>query len=110
MLPIQAEMLFNRSKLLVINSMKENVPITRAEVIGKCVRCILQRDREKAYQEREIVVELESGLRFSLESRDKEVLDSATGLGFIYPYLGSKKLYCEISASSNAELRSPIKR
>jgi hypothetical protein len=61
------------------------------------------------FQEREIVIELESGLRFSLE-RSTEVLDPLTGFGLIYPYPKTEGLYIEIDARSNANLDSPVKR
>jgi hypothetical protein len=92
--------------------MEQSKPITREEVIGKRVKFVLQLDlpydKKEDYQDRLIIIELESGLRFLLVD-EKEVLDKETGFGIIYPYVGSRGLYCEIDSQSNANLRSPIK-
>ena len=92
--------------------MEQSKPITREEVIGKHVsfvlQCDLPYDKKDDYQDRLIIIELESGLRFSLE-RQTEVLDKETGFGFIYPYVASRGLYREMDSQRDANLRSPIK-
>ncbi len=94
-------------------SMEQGRAIKRGDVIGKRIRFVLQRDLlyhdKEEYQEREIIVELESGLRFSLDGQ-AEVLDAATGFGLIFPYAGKDGLYCEIDARSDANLSSPIEK
>ena len=92
--------------------MQYNIPIKRDEVIGKRINCIWQFDLpydvEKEYLERLIAIELESGLRISLDA-DTEVPDTKTGFGLIYPYVASTVFYPEIDARRNVNLNSPVK-
>lgn len=91
--------------------MENRKAIKRHEIIGKLVRSIfhvdLPFDKEQQYQNRLIVVELESGLRFSLQ-QGAEILDPISGVGFVYPYVESAKMNLVLESSREPNLVSPI--
>jgi hypothetical protein len=94
------------------DDMEQSRPMSRKDVIGKRVRCVFQSDvscdAEAEFQEREIVIELETGLRFALR-QETEVLDPVTGLARVHSYPGTAGLYRELDSSSDLNLNSPIK-
>src|SRR4051812_47180185 len=69
--------------MVFTETMKQKTPIIRTDVIGKRIRFILQRDlpynKEQEFQERHVIIELESGLRFGLQ-QDDEIIDARTGV------------------------------
>ena len=89
--------------------MKLARPILRSEIIGHRVSGVYELDLRvvEDFQERAIIVELESGLRFSIRS-ESAIVDSATGLALIFPWGGSDA-GTSVSPRENKEaLRSPI--
>jgi len=85
-------------------------PITREDVLGKRIRRVFHVDlpRTEKFQPRSIVIELESGLRFSLE-QDSKVVDPVSGLGVLFPYPNSKGLNPVLEAAHEPNLDSPVK-
>lgn len=89
--------------------------IYRDEIIGKRISRVfhfnVRYDREKEFQERLIVVELETGLRFAIQS-ENDVLDPVSGMALIYPSLDtSLELDVELSLPDESEknFNSPIR-
>ena len=67
----------------------EKIPIRKDEIIGKHIKNVfeidLPYDAKEKWQQRIIVVELESGLKLSLEQQPK-IVDLASNMAFVYPF------------------------
>lgn len=94
------------------NPMEAEHLIYREDVIGKRIKRVshfnLPFDPEGEFQERLIIVELETGLRFSLQ-KETNVLDPVSGLALIYSYEEQKELELVVDIKSEPNLESFIK-
>lgn len=103
--------------------MQAKTYIKKWEIMGKRVRSVSKLNKELVGEDQWFclfVLELESGLRFTLE-RESEVINPLTNYGLIYPYLtaengmfgktASNIIYefkLELDTSINPNLDSPI--
>lgn len=94
--------------------MQAKTYIKKHEIIGKRVRSVIRINEEtlKGDQFCLFVIEIESGLRFTLE-REAEIIDPLTNYGLIYPYLAVEKgmfwkMACDIIWKCKLELDSSI--
>jgi hypothetical protein len=87
------------------------LPIKKREIIGGRIRRVchvnLPKDPEEDFQERLIVVEMESGLKFTLQQESK-ITDPQTGKGLVFPDSGQLKLETVIDSSEKGDLNSPV--
>ncbi len=86
-------------------------PLRREDVIGRLINSVghfdLPYDNEKRFQERLIIVELESGLRFALQQAS-EIVDPKLNAGRIYPFLLTAPLTPFVDGQTDPNLRSPV--
>jgi len=85
--------------------------IRKREIIGARIRRVcylnLPKGPEGDFQERLIVVEMESGLKFTLE-QENAIVDPQTGKGLIYPYSGSTTFEVVVDSAKDPNLNSPV--
>jgi hypothetical protein len=86
--------------------------IKRDDVIGQKINQVFHVDlpyKEKdRFQERLIVIELETGLQFTLE-QELEILDANSQDGMIYSYTKNEKMTLVLNRNTEKNLNSPIK-
>ena len=102
----------HQSKSDIIQINMETQKIKKVDVIGKRIRSVyhlkLPYDQKEKYQGRLIIVELDSGLRFSLR-QEHRVINEQTGKVSISRYAGTAGLEVVIDSDAEAHVGSPIK-
>ena len=92
--------------------MNRTTPLKKSYIIGKQILSVshidLRYDNDKNFQERLILIELESGLRFTLQ-QESNIIDTVSKVSRIYPYSNSNPQVVVLRSDAESNLRSPIK-
>lgn len=102
---------FSRTALFLDTHMQRDNLLKNEDVIGKFIRrvCHVDLPAKDDFQERLIIVEMESGVRFNV-LQDHQIFDRATNLGVVYKYFGDEcALKPVFERGSNKDLESPVR-
>lgn len=92
--------------------MESRTPIIKEQIIGKLIAFVhhvdLPYDAKERFQQRLIVIELQSGLRFALQ-QGEDVFHKDSRLGIIYPHTDILGLQAVLTFETDPNLRSPIR-